>query len=103
MTVTSFSGTRKRTDHVITVDMAKELCMLARSEKGKQARQYFIQIEKDWNSPEKVMARALKIAERTLAQARVEIAELEHQLDEIDVLPTDKSGGFWSVLFPARY
>lgn len=49
-------------DAVLTIDMAKELCMIQRNEKGKQARQYFLQIEKDWNSPEKVMPRALQIA-----------------------------------------
>lgn len=53
-------------DAVLTIDMAKELCMIQRNEKGKQARQYFLQIEKDWNSPEKVMARALQIAGDTL-------------------------------------
>ena len=55
-------------DAVLTIDMAKELCMIQRNEKGKQARQYFLQIEKDWNSPEKVMARALQIAEDKLKQ-----------------------------------
>lgn len=54
-------------DHVLKLDMAKELCMLARSEKGKQARHYFLEVERDWNSPEKVMARALKIANRKLS------------------------------------
>ena len=49
-------------DAVLTIDMAKELCMIQRNEKGKQARQYFLQIEKDWNSPEKIMSRALQIA-----------------------------------------
>ena len=53
-------------DHQITIGMAKELCMIQRNEKGKLARQYFIQLEKDWNSPEKVMARALQIAERKI-------------------------------------
>lgn len=56
------SGGRPSRDAQITIDMAKELCMLQRNERGKQARQYFIQIEKDWNSPDKVMARALQIA-----------------------------------------
>ena len=55
-------------DAVLTIDMAKELCMIQRNEKGKQARQYFLQIEKEWNSPEKVMARALQIAGDKLKQ-----------------------------------
>ena len=48
--------------------------MLQRSEKGKQARQYFIQLEKDWNSPEKIMSRALQIANDQIRSltARVE-------------------------------
>ena len=58
--------TRTVDDAVLTIDMAKEICMIQRNEKGKLARQYFIQLEKDWNSPEKIMARALQIAERKI-------------------------------------
>lgn len=72
---------REITDHILKLDMAKELCMLARSEKGKQARHYFLEVERDWNSPEKVMARALKIANRKLStlddQIRVLTADTE--------------------------
>lgn len=66
---------KPRQDAEITIEMAKEICMLQRSEKGKQARQYFIQLEKDWNSPEKVMSRALQIANQQLKSLKAKIAE----------------------------
>ena len=57
-------------DAAISIDMAKEICMIQRNEKGKLARQYFLILEKDWNSLEKVMAWALQIAERELKQVK---------------------------------
>lgn len=70
------TGGRRGQDAAITIDMAKEICMLQRNEKGKLARQYFLQLERDWNSPERVMARALQIAERTVNSLKVENARL---------------------------
>lgn len=70
------TGGRPAQDAAVTLDMAKEICMLQRTEKGKQARQYFIQLEKDWNSPEKVMARALNIAHKQLKTLQAKNAEL---------------------------
>ena len=58
------TGGRPATDYQITIEMAKEIAMIQRNEKGKQARQYFIQLENDWNSPQKVMARALDVTKR---------------------------------------
>ena len=53
---------KPRTDHQLTLDMAKELCMIQRTEVGKLCCEYFIEIEKKWNSPDAVMARALQLA-----------------------------------------
>ena len=58
------------TDHQLTLDMAKEICMLQRSEKGKQFRQYFIEVEKEWNNPDAVMARALQMANNKLEEIK---------------------------------
>lgn len=64
------TGGRPAQDAVLSIDMAKEICMLQRNEKGKLARQYFLALERDWNSPEKVMSRALRYAEQELKQVR---------------------------------
>ena len=69
------TGGRPAQDAQLTIDMAKEICMIQRTEKGKQARQYFIQLEKDWNSPEKIMARALQMAEREIKSLTDQISE----------------------------
>lgn len=60
------TGGRPAVDHQLTIAMAKELCMIQRSEKGRKFRQYFIKIEEAWNSPESVMARALQFANEQL-------------------------------------
>ena len=75
--------TRELIDHLLTIDMAKEICMIQRTEVGKQARQYFIQVEKDYNSPEKIMARALRIAEKELSTLRLETKVQAQQIAEL--------------------
>lgn len=74
---TSETGGRPSTDHLLTIDMAKEICMIQRTEVGKQARQYFIQVEKDYNSPEKIMARALRIAEKELSTLKLDVERMK--------------------------
>ena len=67
---------QKQFDHAITIPMAKELCMLQRTEKGKMFRQYFIQIEEAWNSPEMVMKRALEYANQKAKELQLQVNAL---------------------------
>lgn len=67
---------RELTDHQLTIPMAKEICMLQRSEKGKQFRQYFIRVEEAWNSPEMIMKRALEIANEKVKALQVSVSQL---------------------------
>ncbi|HEL2215791.1 TPA: phage antirepressor KilAC domain-containing protein [Streptococcus suis] len=66
-------GGHNKVDHIIKLDMAKEIAMIQRTDRGKQVRQYFIQIEKDFNSPEKIMARALLLADKKVHQLEAQI------------------------------
>lgn len=61
------TGGRPKTEYQLTIEMAKEICMLQRSDEGKQARLYFIELEKKWNSPEMVMSRALQFSQKQIA------------------------------------
>ena len=73
------SGGRPGMDHAITIQMAKELCMLQRTAKGKQCRAYFINCEEAWNSPDKIMERALQIAHRRAPKIGERLARARHQ------------------------
>lgn len=56
--VKSGNGTeRKYDDYALTISMAKELAMVSHSDKGREYRKYFLQLEKDWNNPAKVIER----------------------------------------------
>lgn len=74
------------TDHQMTLDMAKELCMIQRTEIGRRFRQYFIEIEKSWNDPVLVMGRALEAQK----QAAARLSETVHQLESTVAVQTQQ-------------
>lgn len=93
----SNGGKQTQIDHALKLDMAKEISMIQRNEKGKEARQYFIAVEKEYNSPEKIMARALRIADETINRLSLVtkkqeqlIGELKPKADYLDAILKNK-------------
>lgn len=77
-------GYQTQTDHIMKLDMAKEIAMIQRSPEGKAIRQYLIEIEKAWNTPEKIMERALIIANNNIRKLTLEVGELKPKADVYD-------------------
>ena len=75
-TVVNNGAIRQLEDYEITVLMAKHLAMMSRTEKGKQIRDYLIDLEKAWNTPEQIFARALKMADREIEKLKSNNASL---------------------------
>lgn len=74
-----------QSDHQLTIPMAKEICMLQRTERGKECRQYFIKIEEQWNSPDAIMQRALQIANARVEKLRGENIALQAANSDLTV------------------
>lgn len=81
-TVVNNGAKRTIDDYLLSTDMAKHISMMTKTEKGKEMRQYFIDLEKAWNTPEQIMARALKMADRTIESVKAQCKFLGEQVIE---------------------
>ncbi len=88
MSKTSDKGGRPSVDYEITVDMAKQICMIQRTDKGKQYREYFLELEKAWNSPEQVFARALHMADKVIDELQPKASYYDMILQCKDLIAT---------------
>ena len=96
MTETSASGGRPSINHEMTIDMAKEISMLQRTERGKQARQYFLECEKRLKampvlSPAEQMAQGLLAAQKLLAEKEQRITEMTPKAIFADAVSASKT------------
>lgn len=82
-TVVNNGAKRELEDYEIKLDMAKEIAMLQRNEKGKQARKYFLEVEKMWNSPEMIMKRALEISNRKVEELKLITSQQSQIIGEL--------------------
>lgn len=86
MSKTSETGGRPSVDYEISVDMAKQICMVQKTPEGKAVRQYLIDLEKAWNTPEQIMARALDIAHKTINSLKEENLVMKPKAEYFDEL-----------------
>ena len=94
--LTSSTG-QNITDHVIKLDMAKEIAMIQRTDKGKEVRTYFIQVEKDFNSPEKIMARALLMADK-----KIKLLESQNENLLIELKEANKNADYLDLILQTK-
>lgn len=96
-------GLQEQVNHHIKLDMAKEIAMIQRTEKGKQARQYFLQVEKAWNSPEMIIKRAMQIQDRKILELQNQIQEDKRYTDFGKVVEMSDAavnvGAFVKIIF----
>lgn len=82
-TVVNNGAKRVLDDFLLSTDMAKHISMMTKTEKGKIMRQYFIDLEKAWNTPEQIFARALKMADQKIEKLKESNAGLLEDVERM--------------------
>lgn len=92
-----YGGTKKLQDYAVTIRMAEHLAMMSKTNKGHEVREYFIQVEKDFNSPEKIMARALLMADK-----KIKLLESQNENLLIELEEATKNADYLSLILQTK-
>ncbi|MCC9943409.1 oxidoreductase [Streptococcus agalactiae] len=90
-TVVNNGAVREVQDYALSLDAAKNLAMISKTDEGAKVRKYFIQVEKDFNSPEKIMARALLMADKKVHKLEAQIEADRPKVLFADAVSASKS------------
>lgn len=82
---------RELQDYALTIDMAKQLCMMSHTELGRKYRKYFIELERKWNDPQEVVKRGYAILQNENAQLKIEVQEMKPKALFADAVSVSKT------------
>ena len=78
-------------DYALTIDMAKQLCLMSRTEKGKQYRKYLIEVERKWNDPQEIVKRGYAILQNENTRLKLENAKMAPKALFADAVAASKT------------
>ena len=91
--MTESTGGRPSNNCEMSINMAKEISMIQRTPQGKEIRQYLIEVENAWNSPEMIMSRALQFSNQRIKELQESnesqqamIEQLQPKADYVDTI-----------------
>lgn len=91
VTVVGNGGTKPIQDYALTIDMAKQLCLMSRTEKGKQYRKYLIEVERKWNNPQEIVKRGYAILQNENTRLKLENKQMKPKALFADAVATSKN------------
>ena len=82
---------RELQDYALTLDMAKQLCMMSHTELGRKYRKYFIDLERKWNDPQEVVKRGYAILQNENTQLKLENEQMKPKALFADAVSVSKT------------
>lgn len=85
-----YGGFKEIKDYALNIDMAKQLCLMSHTDKGKQYRKYLIQVEKDWNDPKEIIKRGYSLLQKENLKLKIDNNKMKPKALFADAVSTSK-------------